>query len=391
MMEDTKHKILFDLTATQPCGDSKFHGGGKYGLVVFKRLMELAPERMAVYYDDRAYLAEEAKELIEQHHVTQYLRRNISLFDAARKESKIVYTPLLNPRAYPQDVTIITTQHGPRDLELPSDSIEKYYVVKYDSLKVCIKSRIIKMFRPLYMDYVKMRRYRACFSSSNIDFVTVSEHSKASFQTLFPELSKRDIKVFYSPSTIDENVSIADYKNPYGKYYLVVSANRWEKNGYRTLKGMDELFSEHPEMEGKVVVTGLSSWNQMRINIKNKERFVLLGYVDESTLKALYHHAYLFVYGTLNEGFGYPPLEAMHEGCPVIASATASIPEVCGDAVLYYNPYLITEMKMRVIQMEDKDTRDKYIKRGIERQKMIETRQKEDLDKLCKYIFDSIK
>ena len=124
----------------------------------------------------------------------------------------------------------------------------------------------------------------------------------------------------------------------------------------------------------------------MSIKIKNKERFVLVGYVDEKMLVALYKNAYLLIYGSLNEGFGYPPLEAMYNGCPVIASAIASIPEVCDNAVLYYNPFLISEMKMRVLQMENKTIRDSFVLKGKEQQKKIENRQFLDLDKLCEFI-----
>lgn len=45
-------KLLFDLTKTQPIAGSKYHGGGKYGIVVFRRLAELASEKIAVFYND---------------------------------------------------------------------------------------------------------------------------------------------------------------------------------------------------------------------------------------------------------------------------------------------------------------------------------------------------
>jgi glycosyltransferase involved in cell wall biosynthesis len=60
-----------------------------------------------------------------------------------------------------------------------------------------------------------------------------------------------------------------------------------------------------------------------------------VGYVSDGELRALYEHAACFVYPSLYEGFGLPPLEAMACGCPVLASDAAAIPEVCGDAALY--------------------------------------------------------
>lgn len=64
-----------------------------------------------------------------------------------------------------------------------------------------------------------------------------------------------------------------------------------------------------------------------------------VGYVTDGQLRALYEHAAAFVHPSLYEGFGLPPLEAMALGCPVIASRAAAIPEVCGDAALYFDPH----------------------------------------------------
>ena len=59
---------------------------------------------------------------------------------------------------------------------------------------------------------------------------------------------------------------------------------------------------------------------------------------DDSALAARYRGAAAFVYPSLYEGFGIPPLEAMSTSCPVIASNTSSIPEICGDAAVYFEP-----------------------------------------------------
>lgn len=63
-----------------------------------------------------------------------------------------------------------------------------------------------------------------------------------------------------------------------------------------------------------------------------------VGYVSDAELASLYKHAACFVFPSLYEGFGIPPLEAMAHGCPVVASTAASIPEVCGNAAIYFDP-----------------------------------------------------
>ncbi len=65
---------------------------------------------------------------------------------------------------------------------------------------------------------------------------------------------------------------------------------------------------------------------------------VSLPIVSDELLAEAYAGAKLFVYPSLNEGFGFPPLEAMSVGCPVLASRVSSIPEICQDAPFYFDP-----------------------------------------------------
>jgi glycosyltransferase involved in cell wall biosynthesis len=63
-----------------------------------------------------------------------------------------------------------------------------------------------------------------------------------------------------------------------------------------------------------------------------------IGYVSDQELRALYESAGCFVFPSFYEGFGLPPLEAMCCGCPVVASRAASLPEICGEAAIYFDP-----------------------------------------------------
>jgi glycosyltransferase involved in cell wall biosynthesis len=68
------------------------------------------------------------------------------------------------------------------------------------------------------------------------------------------------------------------------------------------------------------------------------EALIMPGYVTDGELRALYENAACFIFPSFYEGFGLPPLEAMHCGCPVIVSDRASLPEVCGEAAVYCDP-----------------------------------------------------
>ncbi|WP_458449412.1 glycosyltransferase family 4 protein [Fibrobacter sp.] len=389
-------KILFDLTKTQPVDGSKYHGGGKYGIEVFKKLTTIDPEKIVAYYDDSRHIEQPLLELCREKQIPLVKKNAKDILTVAKENNAVLYSPLFDP-AYLRDssIWVIVTIHGLRVLELPSDNYEAYYTSKQSTLKRLIsRSFLYKFFLARKRNRVYKKNLcqkRQVLTSRNLSFITVSNHSKYSLLTFIPNLDSNTLKVFYSPSTVNDSVSLENCKNIYGKYYLIVSGNRWVKNSIRAIIALDELFSEHPEIEGIVVVTGISNKSEIAIDIKNLNRFVFVGYVDELRLKGLYHNAYLFVYPSLNEGFGYPPLEAMHEGCPVIASAIASIPEVCGDAVMYFNPFSIPEIKMRMMEMENSSTRLDYIKRGLIRQKEIQMKQDEDLTRLAEYILSFTK
>jgi glycosyltransferase involved in cell wall biosynthesis len=90
---------------------------------------------------------------------------------------------------------------------------------------------------------------------------------------------------------------------------------------------------------------------------------VLHGDVCDAELRALYENAGLFVYPSLYEGFGIPAVEAMASGCPVIASNTASLPEVCGDAAVYVSPHDAAGLARAI---------DELMREGGERKRLAE-------------------
>jgi glycosyltransferase involved in cell wall biosynthesis len=114
----------------------------------------------------------------------------------------------------------------------------------------------------------------------------------------------------------------AAFKNFTGLLQAMHGANLQESVDLLVLGGGD-LSAEETALIGKL---GLSN------------NVVAIPKVSDEMLAEAYAGAKLFVYPSLNEGFGIPPLEAMSLGCPVLASRRASIPEVCGDAPFYFDP-----------------------------------------------------
>ena len=98
------------------------------------------------------------------------------------------------------------------------------------------------------------------------------------------------------------------------------------------------------------------------------ENIIFTEFVEDELLPTLYNGAEAFVYPSLYEGFGLPPLEAMCCKTPVITSNVTSIPEVTGDSCLLINPLNRSELEESlVILLNDDDLKDTLSKKGYER------------------------
>jgi len=119
----------------------------------------------------------------------------------------------------------------------------------------------------------------------------------------------------------------------------------------------DEL-SKHPDLRRTVIRSG----------VQNDVRF--MGFIPIEMLRLFYDAAKVFVFPSLYEGFGLPPLEAMAQGTPVVTSNISSLPEVVGNAAVLVNPENVFEI-MRALQrvLLDQSVRDKIRQRGYEQAK----------------------
>lgn len=134
------------------------------------------------------------------------------------------------------------------------------------------------------------------------------------------------------------------YGIPSSPYLLSLSTLEPRKNLGFLIRCFAQLFQEHPSLDINLVLVGVSGWKNADIfqaveqHPQLKSRIFFTGYVPDADLSAIYSGALAFVYPSLYEGFGLPPLEAMQCGIPVITSNTSSLPEVVGDAGILINP-----------------------------------------------------
>lgn len=127
----------------------------------------------------------------------------------------------------------------------------------------------------------------------------------------------------------------------------------------------------------KLVIAGKKKWKYKEIfdlidKLDLHDEVIFTGYVSDKDLPALYNLADLFVYPSIYEGFGLPPLEAMACGCPVITSNTSSLPEVVGDAGIMVDPYDVDELSTAIFKVLSNDVvRKDLVIKGLDRVKMF--------------------
>ncbi|MBT6048692.1 MAG: glycosyltransferase family 4 protein, partial [Candidatus Scalindua sp.] len=127
----------------------------------------------------------------------------------------------------------------------------------------------------------------------------------------------------------------------------------------------------------KLVIAGNKGWLYQEIfkevgQSGLKQEILFLGVVRDKDLPLLYNCADIFVYPSLYEGFGLPPLEAMACGVPVITSNTSSLPEVIGDAGIMVDPTDINSLcESMYILLKDKELWNRMRNMGLERSKLF--------------------
>lgn len=132
--------------------------------------------------------------------------------------------------------------------------------------------------------------------------------------------------------------------NIHKRYLLSIATLEPRKNIERTIRAFLKLVQQEKIDDLNLVLVGSKGWDfetifdEIKANPLLKEKIIVTGFVADEDLAALYSAALAFVYPSLYEGFGLPPLEAMQCGTPVISSNKSSLPEVVDDAGLLVEP-----------------------------------------------------
>ena len=195
--------------------------------------------------------------------------------------------------------------------------------------------------------------------------ITVSKFSKSEIMKHY-NVDCNKIKVVYNAAS---EVFKPVRKENSEKYILAVSSLIKKKN----LGFLAQAFCKLNEKDIKLYIVGKKNRNLKNINprrLENNSKIIFQGRVSDKKLAELYSNAICFVFPSLYEGFGLPPLEAQACGCPAIVSDVASLPEVFGDSVLYCNPTNVDDLTKCInYYTNNKTDRLAFINKGFENNK----------------------
>ncbi|MBL4935855.1 glycosyltransferase family 4 protein [Clostridium sp. YIM B02515] len=211
--------------------------------------------------------------------------------------------------------------------------------------------------------------------------ITVSERSKQDILKFFPI---DEDKVFVTPLAADDKYKPLDKEKCknliayiYGinnPFILYIGGFSPRKNVKALITAFSKIYKKLDKNYDLVIVGATRDQGQYLSefsgNLELSSKIKFTGYAPEEHLPILYNASEAFVYPSLYEGFGLPPLEAMNCGTPVITSNITSIPEVVGDAGLLINPYDETELMESLIKLLNDDKLKTYYSiKGLERAK----------------------
>lgn len=331
--------ILFDLISTQKV----INGGAEYTIKIFKSLIERcinSDNEIIALYDSRIKIAynQVSPDFVEKN-------LNIRCVDISNDLlSNIIQTYNIDVffigigqrmDQYSLDninCKVICVIHDLIQKETEDIKLHQYLELNswFKLTKALIKKRKKKFFAKKQAHNHNLMSF---VQKPNVQIVTVSEYSKFSLFYYYENL-KKDIKVLHSPekeiivNQYIENVFLKAILEQKKKYFLIVSADRELKNAEIVITVFKKFSELNPDFY--LLTIGYPS-----VQYSNH---LILPYLSASDLEYALMNSFAMIYPSLYEGFGYPPIETMKYGKPVLSSNVCSMPEILGDAPVYFSP-----------------------------------------------------
>jgi glycosyltransferase involved in cell wall biosynthesis len=220
------------------------------------------------------------------------------------------------------------------------------------------------------------KRGAARLSAKRAERIVCSSRHTAGDVRRWLGVPEKRIRVVYPGVTVHTgDPAPPDVPCPDGPFVLGVGTLEPRKNFVRLFQAVARLRGEGLRLN--VVIAGKKGWLCRELlraprDLGIEDAVTFAGFCSDRQLKWLYQRACLLAYVSLYEGFGFPPLEAMALGLPVVASNVSSLPEVCGDAALYVDPTSVADIGRAIRKTcDDVALRERLAAAGPARSRMF--------------------
>jgi glycosyltransferase involved in cell wall biosynthesis len=276
--------------------------------------------------------------------------------------------------AFPREALDADLFHFPANvlpLDAPTPAVTTVHDLMWlDQPRLCASSAIKRLVTG---SYYRLGIGQAARGSAHV--LTVSDASREALVRRFPDLARsvtvthHGLEPFFRRIDDSEADRLTSHLVPAGTpFALCVGQGSPYKNHPRALRAFARAFAGHPSMKLVLVRRFSRRDDEMRRLLSSeelRERVVSLPEVGEEELRALYTRASIFLFPSIFEGFGLPPLEAMACGTPVLTANFGAMAEICGDAALGVNTYSVAEIADGLTRLtRDEPLRAELVARG---------------------------
>jgi glycosyltransferase involved in cell wall biosynthesis len=206
---------------------------------------------------------------------------------------------------------------------------------------------------PLVAYKLKMGLYKflVWWSHRKSDRIIVPAHTVANEFIERQPFTRKKLVVTYEAVGVSTKLKPEPLPGLKGDFILYVGTAFPHKNLEKLIEAFDILHTKHPRLH--LVLTGKTEKHYEELAAiaakhPSASHIIFTGFVSDGTLRWLMEHCQAYVFTSLSEGFGLPPLDAMTYGAPVVSSNTSVMPEIYGDAAHYCDPHSATDIAAKV-------------------------------------------
>lgn len=254
-------------------------------------------------------------------------------------------------------------------------TIHDLILIKYPTKKATTLDPLLYKFK--YWGYKKVIN-SAVKRAEKI--ITVSEYTKKELVEYFNIPSDKVVVTYEACDGVESGqLEIPDHgflkDFNINKPFILYVGNAYPHKNLEKLLDVYKNFTKKTDNKYQLVLVGKKDYFYQRLieyaqkrELKANNDVVFFGYATEKQLADLYRSAKLYIFPSLFEGFGLPPLEAMSYGLPVLSSNASCLPEILGDAAAYFDPKNEADMVEKMISLvKDDQLREKLVTRGYDK------------------------